>query len=326
MLSRLKPSRRVLCLSGIVFGLFVAWFVPWVFVLHLGVLFYFPYKPDGHTRYLRVIGPVAALFGADWTPRSEIPEAAFAAVVAAEDAKFHEHSGVDWESLKLSHKANQRSGKVKRGGSTITQQLVKNAFLSRKRSYVRKARELAGALLLDGIMAKESQLTWYLNVVEFGPRAYGIEHAARYYFKKGARELTPSECIELAAILPRPNRWNRSLLARQYTPFFRKRYRVIYDRIRILGLLDEGQMRLARTRVPFPVGTSSVTRESPLPELEEPPPELPDSVFAHDAAMADDGSLLRDKRPGAEGPGADSSSQATDADSGAAAPRMDEGP
>lgn len=264
--------RRLRLLPLALLALFLAWFVPWVLTLYLGVLVYFPYKPDGKSRYVRVTGPVAALFGADWTPRSEIPKACVAAVVAGEDARFFEHRGVDWESVRLSYRVNEKAGRPKRGGSTITQQLVKNTFLSRKRSYVRKARELVGALLLDLTMSKESQLTWYLNVVEFGPNVYGIERAAQYYFKKGAAKLTPSECVQLAVILPRPNRWNRSLVTRRYAPFFQRRYRTICNRIRILGLLEDADMRLARTQAPFPVGEAPLLSAPQLRESETLPP------------------------------------------------------
>jgi len=271
MVPRMKSRRLRIAL--VVLALAGAWFVPWVFVLHLGVLVYFPYRPDGRTRYVRVTGPVAAMFGADWTPREAIPRAMFAAAVGAEDARFYEHSGIDWKSVRLSLKVNERSGRVKRGGSTITQQLVKNAFLSRRRSYLRKAREAIGALLLDRIMAKETQLAWYLNVIEFGPNVYGIESAARHYFHKSARNLTPAECIELAVIIPRPNRWNRSIVTGQYTRFFRNRYRVVCERIRILGLLGQNDLRLARVAAPFPVGRAPRAPGEALPEFEAPPPE-----------------------------------------------------
>lgn len=228
-----QPKRRirvgrVLLLAGV---LFTIWFVPWVLTLYTGVLVYFPYKPDGHSRYIRVTGPVAAWFGADWTPRDSIPAAAFEAVVASEDINFYEHHGVDWGSLWDAWQTNLRTGVVKRGGSTITQQLVKNAFLSRNRTYFRKAREIVGALLLDLFMSKKRQLTWYFNVVEFGPRIYGIRAAARYYFHKSPERLTRSECISLVLILPRPNRWNRSLLDGEPTPFFREQYRQIERRM-----------------------------------------------------------------------------------------------
>lgn len=266
-----KPWRRCAIICAVLAAFVFLWLIPWVFALHLGMLVYFPYRPDGKARYVRATGPLPALFGAEWAPRSEIPKAMLASVVAAEDANFYEHSGVDWESLRRSYRVNERLGRYKRGGSTVTQQLVKNGFLSREKSYVRKARELVGALLLDLTMAKESQLVWYLNVVEFGPNLYGIESAARHYFRKEAARLTPVECIELAVILPRPNRWNRSLITKQYTPFFQNRYRVIYNRLRALDLLDERDMRLAREKAPFPIDPTPVATRSELPPFEEPP-------------------------------------------------------
>jgi len=252
----MKSRRRRIAL--VVFALGVAWFVPWSFVLHLGVLVYFPYRPDGRTRYVRVTGPVAARLGAEWTPRAEIPQAMVAAVIAAEDVRFHQHYGIDWEAVRLSMKANERAGQTRYGGSTITQQLVKNAFLSRTRSYLRKAREAAGALLLDRIMAKDTQLLWYLNVIEFGPDVYGIQRAARHYFRKSARDLTPAECIELAVIIPSPNRWNCSIVTGRCTLFFQKRYSSLCDGISVLGLLDRTELRTAHMAAPVVVERATV--------------------------------------------------------------------
>jgi len=217
----------VVVLGGFVF----VWLMPWVFLLHCGALVYFPYRPNGKSRYVRVTGPGPALFGADWTPRSEIPDACVAALIAAEDAKFFEHSGLDWESLRRSYRLNDRAGSIKRGGSTITQQLVKNAFLSRNRWYFRKAREIVGALVLDLVMSKQAQLTWYLNVVEFGPNVYGIGRAARYYYGKPVKALSVAQCVELVAILPRPNVWNRSIVTGRPTSFFRRRCDAIRQRM-----------------------------------------------------------------------------------------------
>jgi monofunctional biosynthetic peptidoglycan transglycosylase len=233
----------------------VAWFVPWGPALHLGFLAYFPYEKDGSARFLRVVGPVPGVFSADaWVSGDNIPMACKTALVGSEDTRFFEHSGVDFQSMRESYKYNQKRKKIRRGGSTITQQLVKNAFLSRDKSYVRKARELVGAMLLDFVMSKDSQLNWYLNIVEFGPRVYGLQQAAKYYFKKNARELSASQCISLVAVLPSPTKWGAPLGRKTFTGFLQSRYRTILSRMILMGLTPTREVAFARSHSPFSGG------------------------------------------------------------------------
>jgi len=207
-----------------------------VATLPLGILVYFPYDAGGQNRYPRLTGPLVQSMTRNWTPENDIPEFCKKALVASEDDRFFSHNGIDVEELKkLTHQ--ELSGKKnKRGGSTITQQLVKNAFLSRNRSYIRKAREIVGAVILDRILSKQSQLTWYWNIVEFGPKIYGIEGAAQHYFKKNPAQLTATECASLVAILPSPNKWNVSLETKTPTAFFLERRSVILQRAHLWSL------------------------------------------------------------------------------------------
>lgn len=229
----------------------IAWFLPWVPVLHLGILAYFPYEKDGKERFLRVTGPVAGLVSDRWVSRDSFPKACATALVASEDTRFYEHAGVDFDSMRESYKHNKRRKKIRRGGSTITQQLVKNAFLSRDRSYVRKAREVAGALMLDAIMSKDSQIAWYFNIVEFGPGIYGIQSASQYYFKKNARDLTASQCIALVSVLPSPSKWGSSLAKKAFSPFLQSRYRTILSRMTLMGLTSAREVAFARSHSPL---------------------------------------------------------------------------
>lgn len=201
--------RFLLKLSGVIF---ILWFIPWVWSLHLGFLIYFPYEPDGKTRYVRVTGPLLGFLDDDvWAFGQDIPKTCKAALIAAEDGRFYEHHGIDIEGIENAVERNEKSGKRRFGASTITQQLVKNAYLSRTRSYVRKSREIMGAVMLDVVMSKESQLAWYFNVVEFGPNIYGLTAAANYYFHKKPSALSQKECVQLVALLPSPNRSGRYL-------------------------------------------------------------------------------------------------------------------
>lgn len=126
------------------------------------------------------------------------------AVVAAEDAKFCSHHGVDWDALR-EVMDDAEEGEVSRGGSTITQQVAKNLFLWSGRSYLRKALELPLALWIDAILSKRRILELYLNIAELGPSGqFGAEAAANYAFGRSAAVLTPREAALLASILPNP--------------------------------------------------------------------------------------------------------------------------
>lgn len=218
--------------------LFILWFIPWVFVFSLGVVVYFPYEADGKSRFTRMTGPLPHSVGldGDWTSSTEIPLSCRAALIAAEDGKFLEHNGVDAESMEKALERNAKKGRIKRGGSTITQQLIKNVFLYRDKSYVRKAREVVGALLLDLMMEKRTQMTWYFNVVEFGPRVYGIKAASRYYYRKDPKALNLSECASLVALLRDPVKSSRGLKAPARPPYLEQRIQRIINAISQSGV------------------------------------------------------------------------------------------
>ena len=144
-----------------------------------------------------------------WVPYARISNNLKRAVIASEDANFAEHDGVDWEALQKAYEKNTRRHKVVGGGSTITQQLAKNLFLSGSRSYVRKAQEMVIAFMLETVMSKERILEIYLNVVEFGRGVFGAEAAARYYFKTSAAGLGTAQAAKLAVMLPNPRYYDR---------------------------------------------------------------------------------------------------------------------
>jgi monofunctional biosynthetic peptidoglycan transglycosylase len=139
-----------------------------------------------------------------WVPYRRISLHLKQAVIAAEDAKFADHSGFDWEAMQEAHKRNLREGEIVRGASTITQQLAKNLFLSGDRTWWRKAQEAAITVMLETLLTKRRILEIYLNVAEWGDGVYGAEAAAYYHFKVPASALTPAEAARLAAMLPSP--------------------------------------------------------------------------------------------------------------------------
>jgi monofunctional glycosyltransferase len=137
-------------------------------------------------------------------PLARIAPSLARAVVAAEDARFWEHGGVDWEAIRTAAARDWEKGRLSHGGSTITQQLAKNLYLSPARTPWRKVREWAIARRLERELTKRRILEIYLNVVEFGPRTYGAEAAARRYFGKPASALNAAESATLAAMIPSP--------------------------------------------------------------------------------------------------------------------------
>ncbi len=132
------------------------------------------------------------------------------AVVASEDDRFMEHHGFDLRGIKQALKKNQRKGKSVAGGSTISQQLAKNLFLSPSRSYVRKAQEAVITLMIELLWDKRRILEVYLNVVEWGNGVYGAEAAARHYYRTSAANLGPSQAAHIAVMLPNPRRYEKS--------------------------------------------------------------------------------------------------------------------
>jgi len=126
------------------------------------------------------------------------------AVVAAEDARFYEHNGLDWDGMRQAAEDNLQRGRMWRGGSTITQQLVKNLFLTTHGSVLRKLAELPLAVLAELILPKNRILELYLNVVEWGPGIYGAQAAAEHYYDLPAASLNREQAARLAACLPAP--------------------------------------------------------------------------------------------------------------------------
>jgi monofunctional glycosyltransferase len=177
-----------------------------------------------------------------WVPLSRISPSLRQAVVASEDSSFFTHEGFDWEGIKEAAKYNLEAGEFKRGGSTITQQLAKNLYLSSERSLFRKAREALITRALEQHLTKERILELYLNVAEWGQGVYGAEAAARHHFKKAAQDLTADEASWLAAILPAP---------RRYDPL-RKTTFLIRRHNRILKWITRGSSPQTPQREPVP--------------------------------------------------------------------------
>jgi len=139
-----------------------------------------------------------------WVPYNRLSVNLKRAVIASEDANFNDHDGVDWNALEKAYEKNNQKRKVVRGGSTITQQLAKNLFLSSSRSYLRKGQELVITFMLESLMSKERIYEIYLNSVELGTGVFGAEAAARHYYGTSAANLSAAQAARLAVMLPNP--------------------------------------------------------------------------------------------------------------------------
>jgi monofunctional glycosyltransferase len=147
-----------------------------------------------------------------WVPYERVSANLKRAVVAAEDARFLDHEGFDWEMIQKAIVKNERRGRVVAGASTISQQLAKNLFLSGERSWLRKGQEAIITWMLETVMSKRRILELYLNIAEWGDGVFGAEAAARHHFGVPAGSLSVEQAAWLAAILPSPKRYDRGRL------------------------------------------------------------------------------------------------------------------
>ena len=139
----------------------------------------------------------------EFVPLSQISRDFQHAVIAAEDARFYQHHGFDWHAMQIAAEDDMEGGRI-RGGSTLTQQLVKNLFFGTGRSVLRKGAEFTLVPVAELVLGKKRILELYLNVVEWGPGVYGAESSCRYYYRTSARSIDREQAAQLAAILPLP--------------------------------------------------------------------------------------------------------------------------
>ena len=208
----MRPAPRwlKLALSWLValLVLWQGWYVGWVI--------WWKWVDPGTTAFMRqrlaemrVQNPQAELRH-QWRDYGKISVHLKRAVIAAEDDKFVDHEGFDWEGMQKALEKNQRRGKVVAGGSTISQQLAKNLFLTPTKSYLRKGEEAIITLMLEGLWSKRRILEVYLNVIEWGNGVFGAEAAARHYYGIGVAQLGPEQAARLAGMVPNPRFYDRN--------------------------------------------------------------------------------------------------------------------
>jgi monofunctional biosynthetic peptidoglycan transglycosylase len=182
---------------------------------YLGWIVYWRWNNPGETAFMkRAEERLAARhppgrLKQQWVQYGRISASLKRAVVAAEDARFLEHEGVDWAAMQKAYEIDRRRGRPVHGGSTISQQLAKNLFLSARRSYLRKAQELLITWMVEALWNKRRILEVYLNVVEWGDGVFGAQAASRHYFGVDAASLSPEQAARLAAMLPAPTLFDR---------------------------------------------------------------------------------------------------------------------
>ena len=179
---------------------------------------------DARLEVMRAKDPKAKL-KYQWVPYDEISSRLKRAIIVAEDAKFVDHEGFDWEGIQKAIDKNQRRGKIVAGGSTISQQLAKNLFLSGQRSALRKGEEALITLMMEAVLGKERIFEIYLNIIEWGDGVFGAEAAARHYYGVSAAQLSAEQAAKLAAMVPRPRFYDRNRNA----PYLLKKTQLILD-------------------------------------------------------------------------------------------------
>jgi len=167
-----------------------------------------------------------------WVPLNRISRDAVNAVIVAEDGTFWSHGGFDWFEFRESIERNVKEGRAARGASTITQQLVKNLYLSSSKNPLRKLKEWVLTWYVEQKLSKSRILELYLNVIEWGKGIYGIEAASQQYFGKSASTLSREEAARLAAVIPNPRRYRVD----KETRYLERRSQLIMSRMAARGL------------------------------------------------------------------------------------------
>lgn len=224
-----------------------------------------------------------------WVPLSRIAPVLRHAVVASEDAQFYRHGGLDVTEIRASAAMNVRRGTIVRGGSTLTQQLAKNLYLSTSRSVLRKAEEAVLALRIERALSKRRILELYLNVIEWGDGIYGAEAAAQHYFGVRAADLTTQQAAVLTALIPSPRRDDPAKRSARLV----RRYRTVLLRLRQSGAISRSAYRELR-RAPWEL-KGSRRHVSPPPQVSPPPTDsthrMPAVLAPPETASSDSGGL-----------------------------------
>lgn len=260
-------------------------------------------------RWLIKKGEVEAKVGpkqSDWIAIKTVSKHVLHAIIVAEDARFYQHNGFDFTEIVNSAALNMKKGRYVRGGSTLTQQVVKMAFLTREKSLLRKGREAMGAFAIERVLTKDQILEWYINLAEFGDGVYGLKAAAKHYYNTKPELLTIEQGANLALVLPSPNSWSKGLRNRRLSPFGHRRYAKIITAMRMGGYITETLWLHALATGDFgrPVAAyeMALARSQKPADLERSIEELPEETLESDAEFKADMRQQQQNTPKAESP------------------------
>ncbi len=180
-----------------------------------------------------------------WVSLGEVSPIASAAIVLSEDWAFWQHNGFDWDQVIDAFQTNLKKGKFARGGSTITQQVIKNVYLSNEKTIWRKVKEAVLTMRIERLLSKKRILEIYLNIAEMGPGIYGVGQASRYYFQKTPSQLTAKEGAFLAMLLPSPKKYAVSFRKKELTRFASSSVKSILAKLLATKRITEGEYRAA---------------------------------------------------------------------------------
>jgi monofunctional biosynthetic peptidoglycan transglycosylase len=231
---------------------------------------YVKYDPKEKTAEIQIVRKRPA----GWVSLGEVSNIAYSAIVLSEDWAFWQHNGFDWDQVIDAFKTNLEKGKFARGGSTITQQVIKNVYLSNEKTLVRKAKEAILTMRIERHVSKKRILEIYLNIAELGPGIYGIGQASRYYFQKHPSQLTAKEGAFLAMLLPSPKKYSVSFRKKALTPYARSAVRSILAKLLATRRLSEEEYHAAMASplsfedvpMPLPESTPNVIEEETVEE------------------------------------------------------------
>jgi monofunctional biosynthetic peptidoglycan transglycosylase len=215
-----------------------------------------------------------------WKTLKEINYTAAHAIVVSEDWGFYEHNGYDLGQMKEAVEDTVEDGKRLRGASTISQQVVKNLFLTNERSYIRKIKELTYSMYMERSLKKEKILEIYLNIIEYGEGLYGIDNASKKYFKKSSKDLTAREGAFLAMLLPSPKKHAQSFKQKGLTPFAGKVVNSIIDKLARANYIKKEQVPIEKAKSFTWEKNREITEPTPSNELELKQIKIEDKVRA----------------------------------------------
>lgn len=215
---------------------------------------------------------------AKWVKLSELDRSTYMAFVISEDWAFFQHQGIDWNQLKLALESHFKDGKNLRGASTISQQVVKNLFLSNDRTVSRKVQEWVITTYMEQVLSKNKILEVYLNIIEFGDGIWGIHHAAEFYFKTVPSKLNVREAAFLAMLLPNPTRYAQSFHDGSLTEYAQKTIEDILEKLKQANELSPEDSSHAKS-LPLRFHGKKPAR-----------PRIPPAAVSRGAKLDDDGS------------------------------------